>query len=287
MPRPRWPATGGQRWRSDNRGALRVRVPASIANLGPGFDVLAMAVDLWLEVEAEPAERPDWSFEGESAEFLGSRPNPLSALSMRGRVRNQIPVGVGLGSSAAARVAAWALRGREDPWLAAAEEEGHADNAVASGLGGLRLVVDGRIEELLFQLFRSRSPSPSSSVSASASRASSRWHSPQPACSSAASRPAVPAGQWKAMTKTQPEPLPISRLHQPWRRPLYPWTSDAIAAANGLGFPAAVSGAGPSVFALCGRGRGREVAEAMAAAAPGRGRPLVTEVSRSGMCWDP
>ena len=41
---------------------MRVRVPASIANLGPGFDVLAMAVELWLEVEAEPADGPQWTF---------------------------------------------------------------------------------------------------------------------------------------------------------------------------------------------------------------------------------
>ena len=39
-------------------------MPASVANLGPGFDVLAMAVDLWLEAEAEPAAEPDWRFEG-------------------------------------------------------------------------------------------------------------------------------------------------------------------------------------------------------------------------------
>src|SRR5207237_6882320 len=109
---------------------------------------LAMAVDLWLEVEAEAADGPDWVFEGEGAGFLNSRPNPLSVLSMRGRVRSAIPMGVGLGSSAAARVAAWALRGHEAPWLAAAEEEGHPDNAAAAGLGGLRLIVDGRIEEL-------------------------------------------------------------------------------------------------------------------------------------------
>jgi homoserine kinase len=83
-------------------------------------------------------------------------------------------------------------------------------------------------------------------------------------------------------------PLALAdRLHQPRRRPLYPWTADAIGAARQLGFPAAVAGAGPTVFALCDRGRGREVADAMTAAAPGRGRPLVTEVARSGMCWEP
>ena len=47
---------------------MRVRAPASIANIGPGFDCLAMAIDLWLEVEAVPAEFPSWDYEGEGAE---------------------------------------------------------------------------------------------------------------------------------------------------------------------------------------------------------------------------
>jgi len=266
---------------------MRVRVPASIANLGPGFDVLAMAVELWLEVEAEPADAPEWTFEGEAADFLSSRPNPLSTLPMRGRVRNGIPMGVGLGSSAAARVAAWALRGHETPWLAAAEEEGHPDNAAAAGLGGLRLVVDGRIEEL---------PVPDLEVALLVAG--------QPQDTEAARRALaseVPladavfnAGHlaWLvhlvhtgAITRS-PEAL-ADRLHQPHRRPLYPWTADAIAAARGQGFPAAIAGAGPTVFALCDRGRGREVAEAMAAAAPGCGRAVVTEIARSGLSSEP
>ena len=266
---------------------MRVRVPASIANLGPGFDVLAMAVELWLEVEAEPADRPDWTFEGEAADFLGSRPNPLSALPMRGRVRNGIPMGVGLGSSAAARVAAWALRGHDAPWLAAAEEEGHPDNAAAAGLGGLRLVVDGRIEEL---------PVPDIDVALLVA------HEAQ---DTDAAREALPrqvpmadavfnAGHLAWLVHllhaggiTRSPDAFSDRLHQPHRRPLYPWTADAIGAARRLGFPAAISGAGPTVFALCDRGRGREVAEAMAAAAPARGRPVVTQVVRSGMCREP
>ena len=39
---------------------MRIKVPASIANIGPGFDCMAMAIDLWLEVEANEAEKPGW-----------------------------------------------------------------------------------------------------------------------------------------------------------------------------------------------------------------------------------
>ncbi len=57
---------------------MRVRVPGSIANIGPGFDCMAMAIDLWLEVEAETASRPDWDFEGEGAEYLYAHDNPFT-----------------------------------------------------------------------------------------------------------------------------------------------------------------------------------------------------------------
>ncbi|MBO0681743.1 MAG: homoserine kinase [Candidatus Dormibacteraeota bacterium] len=266
---------------------MRVRVPGSIANLGPGFDVLAMAVELWLEVEAEPADQPDWTFEGEGAELLNIGPNPLSVLRMRGRVRNGIPVGVGLGSSAAARVAAHALRGHPEPWLAAAREEGHADNAVAAALGGLRLVVEGRIEEL---------PVPDLEVallvavepqSTDAAREALPAKVPLAEAAANAGRLARLVHLLHGSRITgSPEAL-ADLLHQPYRRALYPWTATAMEAANRLGAPAAVSGAGPSVFALCVRGTGKEVAEAMAAAAPGRGLPVLTEVARSGMCLEP
>jgi homoserine kinase len=123
-------------------------VPGSIANLGPGFDVLAMAVDLWLEVEAEPAAGPDWTFEGEGAAELSQSPNLLSVLPMQGRVHNQIPIGVGLGSSAAARVAAAALAGFDDPLSQAIAGEGHPDNAAAAVMGGVVAVVGAGVHQL-------------------------------------------------------------------------------------------------------------------------------------------
>src|SRR2546421_586526 len=92
---------------------MRVKVPASIANIGPGFDCMAMAIDLWLEVEAIESERPAWEYEGEGSDYLYAHENPFTRLNMKGRVRSEIPMGVGLGSSAAARLAASAL---SSPW---------------------------------------------------------------------------------------------------------------------------------------------------------------------------
>ena len=265
---------------------MKVRVPGSIANLGPGFDVLAMAVDLWLEVEAEPAATPDWRFEGEGAEALSAAPNPLSVLPFRGTVRNGIPLGVGLGSSAAARLAARALEGDQEPWVAAAAEEGHPDNVYAAARGGVRLVA-GDFEAAL--------PVPEGDVAMlvaaepastdQARRLLPRLVSIEDAVFNVGRTAWLvhllhtgEADRWPAALE--------DRLHQPARRPLYPWATDVIAAANEHGCPAAISGAGPSVFALCPAGLGDRVAGAMARAASGRGRPLVTRVARSGMTVD-
>lgn len=146
-----------------NPGALRVRLPATSANLGPGFDAAAVALDFYLEIEAEPAgefsiaatgRNADWCARLEDnliletyKELLQSHERPVVPLAIR--MVNAIPLGMGCGSSAAARLAAIALAvhfGQLD-WNTdrileeAYALEGHADNVAACWLGGFVAVV--------------------------------------------------------------------------------------------------------------------------------------------------
>jgi homoserine kinase len=121
------------------------RAPASSANLGPGFDTIALALDRYVEVEVEPASRLILNSEGEGAELSDDAGHLAArvAIDVMGHdriaitVRSQVPVGRGLGSSAALAVAAAAAAGARDPLAIAAQADGHPENAAASVVGGL------------------------------------------------------------------------------------------------------------------------------------------------------
>lgn len=140
--------------------AVRVRVPATVANLGPGFDALGVAVRIHLDIEIEPRrDSVEIMVEGEGAEKLPQDETNLVIHSMNTffdhvgrrppgyavRVKNPIPLASGLGSSAAAVVgglfAARALTGRTVPQHEmvhlATSVEGHPDNVLPALLGGL------------------------------------------------------------------------------------------------------------------------------------------------------
>ena len=137
---------------------LYLKLPATSANLGPGFDTLGLALKLYLEVKAAEAESFTIHATGRASEVCGSLERNLlldiyqRTLAAQGReiqplaleVDNGIPLGMGCGSSAAVRLAGVALAAhfgqlgwtREQILAEATKFEGHPDNAAACWLGG-------------------------------------------------------------------------------------------------------------------------------------------------------
>ena len=141
---------------------VTVRVPATSANMGPGFDCLGLALDLWNEVRVDlDGSGFEVAGEGEGSLSLGKdnlvHQSIALAFAEAGKAmpnlgvacRNEIPLGRGLGSSSAAVVGGLVAgnelcggRLSEDDLLAAAARtEGHADNSAAALFGGCQIVV--------------------------------------------------------------------------------------------------------------------------------------------------
>lgn len=136
-----------------------VRAPATSANLGPGFDAAAVALDLWNELELTDGDGVD--VEGEGAGELAADETNLAVRAYalladpagkRFRFTNRIPLERGLGSSAAAialGLAAARPGGDAEELLAAGIElESHADNLAAALAGGVTLTWEGRIARI-------------------------------------------------------------------------------------------------------------------------------------------
>ena len=137
---------------------LHLRLPATSANLGPGFDTVALALTLALEIDATRA--PEFSIEatGRNIDVCSSlrrnlmldvyqktlAANGVELVPLALEIRNEIPIGMGCGSSAAVRLAGVALANhfgrlgwsREQILNEASRLEGHPDNAAACWLGG-------------------------------------------------------------------------------------------------------------------------------------------------------
>jgi homoserine kinase len=266
------------------RGApVRIRVPATSANLGPGFDAFGLALTLYDDVVVRVADEGlyvDVAGEGADSvprtrrhlvvralqagfDALGGQPRGLEVVCA-----NRIPHGRGLGSSAAAIVAgltaarALVLGGDEamdDAALLglAAELEGHPDNVAACLLGGLtlawtpgegaaravRLPVSPRLRPVVFV------PATTSST------AKARKALPDAVPHADAARNAGRSALLVHALAAEPDLLFAAtedRLHQQYRATSQPRTAGLVEALRTDGVPAVVSGAGPSVLAFAG-----------------------------------
>ncbi|MEJ3657160.1 homoserine kinase [Actinomycetes bacterium KLBMP 9759] len=262
---------------------VRVRVPASSANLGPGFDSLGLALALYDEIEVCAAgDGTSVEVEGEGAGQVPCDESHLVVRAMRTtwnivgdapagirlKCRNAIPHSRGLGSSAAAAVAgavaAAVLAGR-DPELeretllqVTAGMEGHADNAAASLLGGFVVAwetagnTSDRFHAVRLETHQGIRPV-AFIAGVESLTATTRGLLPErvPLVDAAftGSRTALAV---LAFTERPELLLPATedRIHQSYRRPAYPASADLVDALRAHGVAAAISGAGPTVLAL-------------------------------------
>jgi homoserine kinase len=273
---------------------ITIRIPATSANLGPGFDSLGLALDLWNETIITLAIEYSVQVNGEGMEKLSPGVNNLiirTAQQFAERVGkrlppfhldcvNNIPLSSGLGSSAAAKLTgllgANALLGKplskDEIMDIATELEGHPDNVAPALLGGLVVstVADGKVLARKISLEANNdSPIhitivlPDFHLSTQQARAALPEHVTLRDAVHNLSRAVMVTEAFrtgdldllgKAMTDT---------LHQPYRLPLIPGGLEAIHAAKEAGASAAaVSGAGPSIIAFSSQ-RDPAIGEAM------------------------
>ena len=297
------------------RGKVRVRVPATSANLGSGFDALGMALGLYNEIQVEVrGVGLQLEVEGEGAERLRKQgPNNLVARALTGtleklgerpeglclRTVNRIPLSRGLGSSSAAVlggvVAAVALTGSrlasEDLLDLALPLEGHPDNIAPALLGGLTvaILVEGRVRCISLpvpaDLFAVAVVPEFHLATAKARKALPREVPREDAVfnvgRAALFLAAMQAGRLDLLCEAARD-----RLHQPYRAPLVPGMEEVLAVGERAGALACfLSGAGPTLLALV-AGEGGSVGERMVsrwkAAAGIVARASLLSIDRSG-----
>lgn len=260
-------------------GPVTIRVPASSANLGPGFDALGLALSLYDEITAEiSGDGLAIEVVGEGADEVPRDERHLVVASMRRAFavmgespaglriscRNVIPHGRGLGSSAAAivggLVAARALvqdgdsRLDDTALLALANEiEGHPDNVAAALLGGLTIAwtTDGVGKAVRLAVLAEVSVFiPPVAVSTHTARGVlpakvSHVDAAANAGRAALLVAALAGGRSDVLLEATED-----RLHQDYRAPEMPASHEFMSSLRAAGIPAIISGAGPTVLAF-------------------------------------
>lgn len=299
---------------------VTVDAPASSANLGPGFDALALALDLHLRVTVTPLDHgaEQLVVQGEGADEIGLDAGNrfligleqglqefgLEPPVMRIEMDNEIPLARGLGSSAAACVAgllaAEALAGarldRDRMYAMATDIDGHPDNVGAAIHGGFVVVERGsdgapraaRFDppgSLICVLFIPERPLRTSEMRAALPKTIAH--------ADAAHNVGRAALVVAALTADRPELLSAmseDRLHEPFRASHFPELPELLAAARSAGaLGAALSGAGSAVLALSNDAAvAKRVSSKMVAAAnklgvPGRAAVIRPEAHGAGV----
>jgi homoserine kinase len=277
--------------------SVTVRVPATTANLGSGFDSIGMALAITQDVTVELGHqtRPGNGLArlvvdaARSAYRLAKVETPPE---IHAYGEPTIPIGRGLGASAAARaagiVAANALMGGalndEQMLLVGARLEGHADNMAPALLGGLRIVVRERegfrqmaapiATGLRVVLFVPELEMPTSESRKLLPQQLSRDEAIHNIGRAALLVAALGAGAWEHLDAATQDVL-----HQPARATIFPGMPDIIAAAKEAGAHAAYLSGGGSTIAALATGDEERIARAMTQVAIAGGYPGRTEIT--------
>ncbi len=252
--------------------AYAIGVPATSANLGPGFDAVGLALELRLRANVERARVFDLRFEDgpEAPSHDGLGEAILRAMrrvdpelpKVRVRVTNDIPLGKGLGSSAAATVLglAVAMRARggaiamRELARLACELEGHPDNALPAVYGGAVIAASGEpnahVRVRMPRELRALVVVPNVDFPTRAARAMlpdsyARGDVVFTAQRAALLGAALASGSWNELGEAMRD-----RVHQPYRAPRIPGMEEALALVLRGVIGSALSGAGPSLIAL-------------------------------------
>ncbi|MDA8391864.1 MAG: homoserine kinase [Actinomycetota bacterium] len=273
--------------------------PSSSANLGPGFDALAVALSCHVTVMVGPSGKLIVRSLGEGSGFALDRTHLAAQVvqSVLGHdrfevvVESSIPVARGLGSSAALAVAAAAAAGADDPLAVGTAVDGHPENAAASVVGGLvsAAVVHGRpvaARHPLDPALRFVVVVPERTLSTERARAAL-----PPSLDLAAAT--FNLGRMGLLLAGLADSSLLSaaafedRLHQPYRSSLFPEAEaimDALRQGGAVG--ACWSGAGPSLLAVCGVDQApqvQHVAEEALAACSVPGAAVLLDADHRGL----
>ncbi len=286
--------------------SVTAAVPATSANLGPGFDCLGLALDLWSRVTIALDDRnggdggrdPMASMALTAARLFFERLGEGGDRGLSARYEGDIPVARGLGASAVARVggllAANALAGdrldRDGLLALATEMEGHADNAAPAIFGGLQVCVveDGRVlhagvalpRGLFAVLFVPQLRMPTRESRRRLPDSLSRADAVHNISRAALLVAALARGRFDLLDAATQD-----KLHQPARSQLFPAMFDIFAAAKGAGAHCAYLSGGGSALCALATANQQEIADAMLEAARERqtaGHTIITEPTERG-----
>lgn len=297
--------------------AATIRVPASTANLGPGFDALSLGLARYLKISVEPAQELEIAAGGVDRHLIPTSKNNLicrvadrvaeqrkrTLPPYRMRIENEIPLARGMGSSAAAIIAGIscyeALTGdrldEADLFRCAFEFEPHPDNLAAALYGGLiaaavadnggvlvsRLnIAEGMSAVVVIPSFELSTEKARSVLPDTYSRRDVVYN---------VQRAALTVAALTTGNKPMIREAMRDRVHQPYRAKLIPGLEDILSLeAPGL-LGVALSGAGPTVLAIAEPERAAEVGRLVAAAFKNRGvdaEPLLVNIDTAGRTID-